>query len=177
MGKLSIKIGNIVSDEILEGHDLIVNPTNSRMLCGGGVCGAIFYKAGVEQLENYTQSTYNISEYSDDNLMEVGDIRITPGFQLNMDIMFVQGPYHWGYSNSQEVLMDVYKKLLNEAYVRGYHHVLLPSLGTGVYGFLHKNVGKEVSNLIIEFIKDKDIDIDLILYEEEDKAYYMESNS
>jgi hypothetical protein len=34
MGKLQILVGDITSDEILEGHDCIVNPTNPRMFVG-----------------------------------------------------------------------------------------------------------------------------------------------
>lgn len=80
MGKINILVGDITSDELLKGHDAIVNPTNPRMVCGAGVSGAIFHKVGVDELENYTQSTYNISYFTEDNLMNVGDVRITPGF-------------------------------------------------------------------------------------------------
>ena len=58
MGKFNILIGDITSDEILKGHDLIINPTNPYMLYGSGVCGAIFDKAGKKELEEYTTSHY-----------------------------------------------------------------------------------------------------------------------
>lgn len=77
MGKFNILVGDITSDAILKGHDLIINPTNPYMLYGSGVCGAIFDKAGKKELEEYTTSHYN-------NKMEVGEIRITPGFNLGM---------------------------------------------------------------------------------------------
>jgi O-acetyl-ADP-ribose deacetylase (regulator of RNase III) len=104
MGKVKIVIGDITSDEILDNHDLIVNPTNPQMVAGAGVSGAIFKKAGVDILEKYTQGHYDINYFSDnykiENIMTIGDVRITPGFNLNMDIMFVQGPKQWENDNS-----------------------------------------------------------------------------
>ena len=106
MGRYRILTGNIVSDTILFNHDLIINPTNPQMVAGAGVSGEIFKKAGVDILENYTQSYYDIHYFSDnykiENIMKVGDIRITPGFNLGMDIMFVQGPKYWEYDNSPD---------------------------------------------------------------------------
>ena len=176
MGRYRILIGDITSDELLKNHDLIINPTNPQMVAGAGVSGAIFKKAGVDTLESYTQKEYNINYFTDHydqaKIMKIGDIRITPGFGLNMDIMFVQGPKQWEYSNSLELLIDTYKKLLNEAYIKGYNNILLPSIGTGEYGFEHSQIGKTVSNILNEFTQDKELNIDLVLYNEADRIYY-----
>jgi O-acetyl-ADP-ribose deacetylase (regulator of RNase III) len=172
MGKLQILVGDITSDEILEGHDCIVNPTNPRMVCGAGVSGAIFHKAGVNKLENYTQNRYDISYDTNDNLMKIGDIRITPGFDLGMDIVFVQGPTVWDY-NAEERLFDVYRKMLEAINEKGYKNILLPSLGTGNYGFEPKDIGNKVRYVLSEFVKDKDVNIDLVLFFPEDKQYYI----
>ena len=53
-----------------------------------------------------------------------------------------------------------------------YKNVLLPSLGTGIYGYKHSDVGKMVVDTLSEYIKDTDINIDLVLYFEKDKKYY-----
>lgn len=55
MGRYRVLVGDITSDSILKGHDLIINPTNPQMVAGAGVSGAIFKKAGVDRLEDYTQ--------------------------------------------------------------------------------------------------------------------------
>lgn len=165
MGKLKILIGDITSDEILKGHDAIVNATNPAMMHGGGVCGAIFDKAGTKELEAYIKENFK-------TLMRVGEVRITPGFNLGMDIIFAQGPKYYDYDNPLKVLQTTYLNLLNEININNYKNILLPSLGTGIYGFNHEEVGKMVVSTITEFIKDKEINIDLVLYLEKDKKYY-----
>lgn len=175
MGKLNILVGDITNDELLQTHDCIVNPTNPRMVCGAGVSQAIFHKAGVEQLENYTQSKFNISYFTKDNLMTVGEVRITPGFDLGIDILFVQGPKEYDYDDYQTAksqLLTTYRNLINIAYSKGYKNILCPSLGTGSYCFQHKDIAKDVISTINECIKDKDLSIDLVLYSDEDKLYY-----
>lgn len=176
MGTLNILIGDITCDSLLKEHDIIVNPTNPRMVCGAGVSQNIFHKAGVNQLEEYTQKKYNISYYTNDNLMQVGEVRITPGFNLGIDIMFAQGPKSYDYETLEEaisVLLKTYINIIETAYSNGYKRVLCPSIGTGSYCFEHKNIGKQVVSIIKSSIEDKKITFDLVLYNEEDKKYYL----
>lgn len=177
MGRLRIIIGDITSNEILINHDLIINPTNPQMVCGAGVSGAIFKKAGVDILEKYTQEHYDINYFSDNykinNIMNIGDIRITPGFNLNMDIMFVQGPKQWEHDNPIELLKITYNNMLNQIFENNYKNILIPSLGTGDYGFKHSEVGKIVKELLSDYLTNKEINIDLVLYNESDKQYYI----
>lgn len=63
MGNLIVLHGNIVDDDILKLGDAIVLPTNPMMRCGAGVSGVIFKKAGVDQLEKYTEKVFGISYY------------------------------------------------------------------------------------------------------------------
>lgn len=174
MGKLNIIVGDIVADELLKEHDLIINPTNPRMVCGAGVSQAIFHKAGVDELENYTQQKFNISYFTEENLMKVGETRITPGFNLGLDIMFVQGPkaYDYEYNMAKNLLLETYKNMVNEAVLKGYKNILCPSLGTGSYCFEHKDIGRDIVKLLDDFVKDKDLNIDFVLYDERDKLFY-----
>ena len=48
MAKLNIVSGNIL--DYLDNKDLIVNSANKYMICGSGVCGAIYKKANKELL-------------------------------------------------------------------------------------------------------------------------------
>lgn len=54
-----------------------------------------------------------------------------------------------------------------------YKNVLIPSIGTGTYGFKHQDIGKIVKDLLNNFLIDKDINIDLVLYSVIDKRYYV----
>ena len=165
LGKLQILVGDITSDEILKGHDAIVNATNPAMKHGGGVCGAIFDKAGSTQLSNYIKNNFSTN-------MVVGEMRITPGFNLEMDIIFAQGPKYYECDNPIDEIKKTYLNLLDTIKNNNYKNVLLPSLGTGIYGYKHEDVGKMVVDTINEYIKDTDINIDLVLYLEKDKKYY-----
>lgn len=91
---LELYVGNIVDDDLLKKANAIVNPSNPMMKMGMGVSMAIFQKAGVDELEAYTESTYNISydDISRKNEMTETEIRIVPGFNIPCDIIFVQSP-------------------------------------------------------------------------------------
>lgn len=85
MGSLKILCGNIVDDRFLMLGDAIVNPTNPMMRMGSGVSEAIFKKAGIDKLEQYTEQQFKIS-YSDSsrkNEMKPTEIRVTPGFRID----------------------------------------------------------------------------------------------
>ncbi len=179
MGKLNIIVGDITDDNILKNHDAIVNATNPQMVMGSGTSGAIFKKAGIKELENYINKKYKIDYYTNNynvnNIMKIGDIRITPGFNLKMDIVFVQGPKKWEHDNAIELLLNTYSNLLNELVKNNYHNVLCPSLGTGVYGFSHEEVGNKVIKLLENFLIDKDLNIDFIVRSEDIKNIYEQS--
>lgn len=165
LGSLQILVGDITSNNILEGHDAIVNATNPAMMHGGGVCGAIFDKAGSRELTNYIKNNFSTN-------MVVGEMCITPGFKIGMDIIFAQGPKYYECDFPIEELKKTYLNLLDTIKSNNYKNVLLPSLGTGIYGYKHSDVGKMVVDTLSEYIKDTDINIDLVLYFEKDKKYY-----
>ncbi len=171
MGKLKILFGNIVSDEILQYGDSIVNPTNPMMRPGGGVSGAIFQKAGVDLLENYTSQKYDISYFNapGKNEMQVTEVRITPGFNLGMDIIFAQGPKVWDYENydeALELLLQTYKNILKTAIGHNYKHLLLPAIGTGSYGFEDDRIAQGVMMLLQSYVKSHELNVFFVLYEE-----------
>ncbi len=87
--------------------------------------------------------------------------------------MFVQGPKKFENDNSIELLKDTYNNLLRKIKERGYKNVLIPSLGTGDYGFKHEEVGYIVKELISNFVKENGVNVDIVLYSENDKNYYI----
>jgi O-acetyl-ADP-ribose deacetylase (regulator of RNase III) len=63
--------------------------------------------------------------------------------------------------------------MLNQISDKKYKNILLPSLGTGDYGFEHRQVGKIVKKVLDDYVSDKDINIDLVLYNKNDEQYYI----
>lgn len=177
---LHIITGNIVDDEILKGKDVFVLPTNPKMRCGSGVCGAAFKKAGVEKLEKYCEDTFNVgyNAHQQVNAMKPTEIRITPGFGLGMDIIFAQSaPYDIfgkaSYEELLDVLIETFRNTLKAIKDNGYKNALLPSLGTGIYGFDHKDVARKVVPMIKNFCEEnKGINIWLCLINEQTAKIY-----
>lgn len=109
MRNIKIIHSSIVDDKLLDKVDAIVNPTNPYMIYGSGVCGAIFKKAGIKELELYCKENFNTN-------MSVKEIRITPGFNLGCDIIFAQGPKVYDYKDyklAELDLLETYKNILN----------------------------------------------------------------
>lgn len=180
MGKLVILHGNIVDDNILKLGDAIVLPTNPMMRCGAGVSGAVFKKAGVDQLEQYTEHVFGISYYDKTrkNEMKPTEVRVTPGFALPCDIIFAQGPKAYecdDFKGALVLLLQTYLNVVCTAVNRGYKSVLLPALGTGSYGFAHEDTAAVVMNLLKELVQDKDITVYFVVYEEEYQELYLQS--
>ena len=102
MGKLYLTFGDFILNS--NNMDAIVNAQNKYMQYGSGICGAICRVSGNELIE-YCQNTYK--EY-----MVNGEVRITPGFNLPMDIIHVLAPKYYEETDSINSLMDCYNNLL-----------------------------------------------------------------
>ena len=78
----------------------IVNSSNKYMICGSGVCGAIYKKANKELLEDYCKKHYkeNMGTY---------EIRFSPGFDLEIDILHIYCPKYYDYKDHNEAIEDL----------------------------------------------------------------------
>ena len=115
MGKLSIVIGNIL--EHLNDKDLIVNSANQYMIYGSGVCGTIYKKVNKELLEDYCKTHYK--EY-----MKVNEVRITPGFNLGIDILHIYCPKYYESKTPLLDLLDSYNNIFFSAKEKCYIHYI-----------------------------------------------------
>lgn len=174
---LELYVGNIVDDDLLKKVNAIVNPSNPMMKMGMGVSMAIFQKAGVDELEAYTESTYNISydDISRKNEMTETEIRIVPGFNIPCDIIFVQSPNLQYYEQNEyniayQKLLKTYKNVLDCCVKNKYNTILLPSLGTGHYGFKHIDTAKDVINILKSY--SNKLNIIFVLYDNDIKKIY-----
>ena len=149
MGKLYLTCGDFILNS--NNMDAIVNAQNKYMQYGSGICGVICRASGNELIE-YCQNTYK--EY-----MVNGEVRITPGFNLPMDIIHVLAPKYYEEIDPINSLMDCYNNLLLSVKENGYKKVLIPSLGTGIHGYKHEDVVKPLINLLMGFCKMNDVEI------------------
>lgn len=149
MGKLFLLTGDYISNS--KNKDAIVNATNKYMTNGSGICGVIYKNAGF-RLEEYCHNTYTTN-------MVNNEVRITPGFDLNMDIIHVLAPKAFEEENPIEELMKAYKNMLDEIVKHNYKDVLICSLGTGIHGYKHEDVARTLIFLLNNFCKINDVNL------------------
>ena len=105
--------------------------------------------------------------------METGEVRITPGFNLHIDIIHVLAPKYYEEENPLEKLLKTYDNLLKEILKRKYKKVLMCSLGTGFFGYDHDMVAHDVITLLNDFCMHNDVDIIFNNYYPVYKDYYL----
>ena len=171
MGKLYLLSGDYIENS--QDKDAIVNTANPYMINGSGICGVIYKNAG-SKLLNYCKQTYKI-------LMKTAEVRITPGFDLNMDIIHVLAPKHYETKNPIEELLTAYKNMLETIIKHGYKNILVCSLGTGVYGYKHEEVAIPLITLLNDFCQNNEVNIYLNnmypIYKDEYLKPFLEINS
>lgn len=163
MCRLNIVSGNIL--EYLKGKDLIVNSANQYMIYGSGVCGDIYKKANKELLEDYCKQHYKEN-------MKVNEVRITPGFDLDIDILHTYCPKYYESKTPLLDLLDSYNKIFLSAKKKGYKNIVSVSLGTGVHGYKHIDIAKDIVVRLNELVNEYNIDFTLVLPSEEIKQIY-----
>jgi O-acetyl-ADP-ribose deacetylase (regulator of RNase III) len=127
--------------------DVIVNAANSRLLEGGGVCGAIFRKAGLFELANAC---------SEIGGCETGDAVITPGFDLSAKyIIHAVGPiWQGGDDGEEELLYNAYKQSLILAKENDCHSIGFPVISSGIYGYPKDQAWEVAIKACMDFIND-----------------------
>lgn len=105
----------------------VVNAANSRLLQGGGVCGAIFRAAGAARLQKACD---------DIGGCETGNAVITPGFALCPYIIHAVGPiYEDGNHDEETLLYSCYISSLNLALEHSISSIAFPLISAGIYGY------------------------------------------
>ena len=108
--------------------DIIVNAANTKLLPGGGVCGAIFKGANDIRLE---EECHKLSP------IQVGDAVITNAYHLpSKYIIHAVGPiYHDGNHNEKELLENAYKNSMKLAIEYNCKSISFPLISSGIYGY------------------------------------------
>ena len=127
--------------------DAIVNAANSQLQEGGGVCGAIFRKAGSMEL---TDACSKIGS------CETGNAVITPGFNLPAKyIIHAVGPiWSGGDDKEAELLYNAYKNSLILTKDNACHSIAFPLISSGIYGYPKNEAWQIAIQSCRDFIND-----------------------
>lgn len=127
--------------------DAIVNAANSQLQEGGGVCGAIFRKAGSMEL---TDACSKIGS------CETGNAVITPGFNLPAKyIIHAVGPiWSGGDDKEAELLYNAYKNSLILTKDNDCHSIAFPLISSGIYGYPKNEAWQIAIQSCRDFIND-----------------------
>lgn len=142
--------------------DVVVNAANSGLWAGGGICGVIFRKAGVDEL------TAACSKYK--TPLNDGDAVITPSFGLTnaKAIIHAVGP---NFGVTPTAFAELFKAYYNSLVVmkdNGYHSISFPLISSGIFGGNLPNPAaestKQCCRAYKKFVQDyPDYDIDVKL--------------
>ena len=108
--------------------DVIVNAANSGLWAGGGICGVIFRKAGMDEL------TEACNKYK--TPLNDGDAVITPSFNMTnaKAIIHAVGPNFSVTPTAFKELFDAYYNSLVVMKDNGYHSISFPLISAGIFG-------------------------------------------
>lgn len=140
--------------------DAIVNAANTRLWAGGGVCGAIFARAGREKLQAACDEIGYCAE---------GEAVITLGFNLPAKyVIHTPGPVWQGGSNGEEgLLKNCYINSMKLAHAHGLKSIAFPLISSGIFGYPREAAIKVAISAIRGFLMETDMQVYLVVYDEE----------
>ena len=156
---------NIIRDDITKLEtDAIVNAANSKLLAGGGVCGAIFSAAGVDELQK---------ECDKIGYCGIGEAVITKGYKLKAKyVIHTVGPiYGQDPINEEHQLYSCYKNSLELAKKKKLNSIAFPVISSGIYGYPKTEAIKIATSAIKGFLEDNEMDVYLVVYDK--KAFQI----
>jgi len=169
--RAAIEIETILGDITEQDTDAIVNAANERLSAGGGVCGAIFAKAGAAQLQAACDRIGGCP---------TGQARLTPGFGIPAKgIVHAVGPMYQGGGNGEvELLASAWRCSLQLADASGFRSIAFPSISTGIYGYPLAEAAEVASGALAEYLTDRSmrpgtlVTIRIVLRDLETQAVY-----
>lgn len=140
--------------------EAIVNAANNELIRGGGVCGAIFAAAGIEQLTEACQTI---------GYCKTGDAVITDAFSLPARyIIHTVGPVWQGGGQGESVaLQKCYENSLRLAVQYKCESIAFPLISSGIYGYPKREALEIALSTIKEFLlmNESDIDVKLVVFD------------
>ncbi|MFP3123450.1 macro domain-containing protein [Ectobacillus funiculus] len=138
--------------------DAIVNAANTSLKMGGGVCGAIFRTAGINELQEACDKIGGC---------RVGQAVITDGFNLDAKfIIHTPGPIWQGGSNQEaDLLKASYYNSLELAKNYQCESVAFPLISTGIYGYPKEEALQVAVSTISSFLLHHDMLVYLVVFD------------
>ena len=136
--------------------DAVVNAANSGLHMGGGVCGCIFYRAGINNMSAACEKIGHC---------DTGNAVITPGFKLPAKyVIHAVGPrWRGGENNEPELLYNAYKNSLLLAKENGLKSIGFPLISAGIFHYPLEEAWKIAVKSCKDFIAgNPDYDIDIV---------------
>lgn len=136
--------------------DVVVNAANTKLLPGGGVCGAIFKAAGFLPLALACRKIGSCA---------VGSAVMTQGFKLKAKaIIHTVGPvYGKDPANQDRLLGDCYRNSLRLAAENGFESIAFPLISSGIYGYPKDKALRIATNAIKDFLQESETDMQVFL--------------
>ena len=108
--------------------DVVVNAANRNLWAGGGICGVIFQKAGMDELSEAC------SQYQ--TPLKDGSAVITPAFHMHnaKAIIHAVGPDFNVKANAFQELYEAYYHALVVLKENHYHSIAFPLISAGIFG-------------------------------------------
>ena len=146
--------------------DAIVNPSNERLIPGGGIDAQIHKKAGYQLMIACSLL----------GGIEVGEAKITPAFNLPCKyVIHTAGPVWTGGQNNESTLLkNCYTNCLKVAVKNDCESVAIPLISSGCYNYPKDKVLKLAVKTINKFLEGTELNVYLVVY---DKASYEFSKS
>jgi O-acetyl-ADP-ribose deacetylase (regulator of RNase III) len=168
---MNTQIRCVAGDIVSIGTDIIVNAANSHLRAGGGVCGAIFKGAGMQQLQQACDVHGNCP---------TGSAVITPAFNLEKfgtkHIIHAVGP-QFSAKRAEECdreLVSAYRSALRLAESVGARSIAIPAISTGIFDFPAERAAPLVAALLTSETFDLD-EIVLMALEPKKIALYADA--
>ena len=151
--------------------DVVVNAANDGLWAGGGICGVIFRKAGMNEL------TAACKKHK--TPLNDGDAVITPAFNMKnaKAIIHAVGPNFGITPKAFKELFDAYYNSLKVMMDNGYHSISFPLISSGIFGgSLANPVGESTKQCcraykkFVEDYPDYDVDVKVCVYSDNEVA-------
>ena len=151
----------IIQQNITHVHaDAIVNAANNELVRGGGVCGAIFQAAGIEQLTDACRAI---------GYCATGDAVVTEAFHLPARyIIHTVGPvWRGGHEGEAVALRACYENSLRLAVQYGCESIAFPLISSGIYNYPKQQALKIAVSTIKEFLlmSETELHVTLVVFD------------